>query len=313
MKMPDGKTFDTDLKLVNKRRFRFSRKRRNYWATRNPDEFIPCSRIEPFSYLVECRLILAAQGGNTVARNQVWEQYARVVLSVANELYIPRHLLEDAIQEGLIGLCRAIIAFDVASLDTFSEFSRMYIRRQIQRFLFAFSFRAKIPSNWFYEYCRFATGLHKCVSQQMENQYIVALQNQDFDNCKFLLTIHKAVECCSIEHDVDISQLTELYNVTSSNDALTELVANAVQQLPAAQREILVKRFGLAGSQRHRVNDLAAELGTNRVAVWRAIQRAQDQLEKILRECYSQQLWQSCIINEALLEPSERTTKGDSA
>ena len=164
MKMPDGKTFDTDQELVNERRFHFGRKRRNYWATRNPDEFIPCSRVEPFSYLVECRLILAAQGGNTVARNQVWEHYARVVLSVANELYIPQHLLEDAIQEGLIGLYRAIIAFDVASLDTFSEFSRVYIRRQIQRFLFAFSFRAKIPSNWFYEYCRFANGLHKCVN-----------------------------------------------------------------------------------------------------------------------------------------------------
>lgn len=313
MTVPNHNGSDRDLKQSTERRFHHGRKRRNYWATRNPDEFIPCSRVKPFSYIVECRLILAAQGGNIVARNQVWEQYARVVLSVANELYIPRPLLEDAIQEGLIGLCRAIIAFDVASLDTFSEFSRMYIRRQIQRFLFAFSFRVKIPSNWFYDYCRFANGLHRCVNRQMENKYIEAQQHQDFDKCKFLLAIHNAVECCSIEHDLDISRLTEQTNATSAKDSLTDLVDNAVQQLPVPQREILVKRFGLAGSQRHRVNDLAAELGTDRVAVWRAIQRSQGQLKKILRECYSQQLWQSCIISDGLLEPSERITEGDRA
>ena len=112
---------------------------------------------------------------------------------------------------------------------------------------------------------------------------------------------------------MDISRLTQRFDATSAKDALTELVDNAVQQLPAPQRELIEKRFGLAGSPRHRVNDLAAELGTDRVAVWRAIQRAQSQLKKILRECYSQQLWQSCMISEALLERSERITEGDSA
>jgi hypothetical protein len=112
-----------------------------------------------------------------------------------NDLYIPEELLADAIQEGVMGICDAIASFDVSSLDTFTTHVSRRVRRRIQNFLFAHVFFIRLPSNWYYVYCRFANQLYNCPT----NRAISAVEDQwrAMDACKYsrLLGIQRVAKC----------------------------------------------------------------------------------------------------------------------
>ena len=108
--------------------------RYNHWRKRNPDEFVSYPKLNPLPYLKESRLIQLAQQGDIKARNEVWMHYARLVLSVVNRFSIPDRLLADAIQEGSLGIKRAIEKFEIERFHSFSTYAWRWIYQYIQRF-----------------------------------------------------------------------------------------------------------------------------------------------------------------------------------
>ena len=215
-------------------------------------------------YLTESKLIRRAQDNDVQARDQLWTHYARMVLSVVNDLFIPRHLLADAIQEGLLGLYTAIQSFDVSSLDTFSTFAGRLARRHIQRFLFRNCFSVPIPSNWFYVYCRFANSLFKCPTRRSRLDCLDWWNTSDPGKGRRLFDIHRVARFLSLIDCHDLSQHTG--DKTSSEDHLHVLdqLLKAIDTLPERERNVIVMRFWpfwvtCPPNKRHRPSDVHDE------------------------------------------------------
>lgn len=81
--------------------------------------------------LDDVRLALAAQGGDTDASARLCERYKGLVRRVARPYFLPGADREDLIQEGMIGLYKAILHYQEGHDATFRSFAELCIARQI--------------------------------------------------------------------------------------------------------------------------------------------------------------------------------------
>lgn len=81
----------------------------------------------------EAELLQRAQAGDEDARNRLVESNLRLVLSVARRYARPGLPLEDLVQEGALGLIKAINHFDTSRGLRFSTYAIHWIRQAIGR------------------------------------------------------------------------------------------------------------------------------------------------------------------------------------
>ncbi|MDW8052568.1 MAG: RNA polymerase sigma factor RpoD/SigA [Armatimonadota bacterium] len=81
----------------------------------------------------EQELLRRAQQGDEEAQNRLIESNLRLVISVARRYVRPGLPLEDLVQEGVIGLIRAIRNFDVERGLRFSTYAIHWIRQSVGR------------------------------------------------------------------------------------------------------------------------------------------------------------------------------------
>ncbi|MEM8619140.1 MAG: sigma-70 family RNA polymerase sigma factor [Actinomycetota bacterium] len=86
-------------------------------------------------------------GGAHRARHEFMECNVRLVQSVANGFHLPGHVdREDAVQDGMLGLERAVDRFDWRRGYKFSTYATWWIRQAIQRGLETTSSTIRIPA-----------------------------------------------------------------------------------------------------------------------------------------------------------------------
>jgi RNA polymerase sigma-32 factor len=90
----------------------------------------PC--LEPAR---ERELVLAAQGGDRAAQEQLVGAHLRLVRAVARR--VTRNPSEDVLAEGLVGLLEAIPRFDTARDCRFSTYASYWIRARVQQYVLA--------------------------------------------------------------------------------------------------------------------------------------------------------------------------------
>ena len=85
--------------------------------------------------------------GDTVALDHIMEKYKNFVFSKAKPFFIVGAEKEDIIQEGMIGLFKAIKGYDESKEVTFRVFADLCIRRQIMTAIKAATRQKHIPLN----------------------------------------------------------------------------------------------------------------------------------------------------------------------
>ena len=80
----------------------------------------------------ENELLAKAKAGHAPSIDALMEQYKPLVKSKAKDYYTPSGDAEDLIQEGMIGLYKALLGFDRELGSRFSSFAAVCIERQIQ-------------------------------------------------------------------------------------------------------------------------------------------------------------------------------------
>lgn len=76
-------------------------------------------------------LIVLSKLGDQNALTELMTKYKGLVKSVASHYFVAGADMEDIIQEGSLGLYKAIISFDPEKNDNFSAYASMIIKRQI--------------------------------------------------------------------------------------------------------------------------------------------------------------------------------------
>ena len=86
------------------------------------------SQTQSYSDESLCRL---AASGDPLAETELVGRYTRLVRVCARPLFLAGGDSEDLIQEGMIGLFKAIRDYDTKKAETFSAFANLCVNRQI--------------------------------------------------------------------------------------------------------------------------------------------------------------------------------------
>ncbi len=77
-------------------------------------------------------LVCKAKLGDEKAENEILERYKGLVVKIARSYFILGGEMEDIVQEGMIGLYKAIKGYDKKKNASFKTFATMCIKHQIQ-------------------------------------------------------------------------------------------------------------------------------------------------------------------------------------
>src|SRR5690625_2276592 len=88
-------------------------------------------RNVPFHSLVDEEVVTHVQQGNTIAIEYLINKYERIVRKKANTYFLIGSDRDDVVQEGLIGLYKAICDYDQNKRSSFKSFAELCITRQI--------------------------------------------------------------------------------------------------------------------------------------------------------------------------------------
>ena len=118
----------------------------------------PAGRERAYSTMPDEELVDLAQGGDEVATERLLRKYNDLVRKKTGMYFLAGADREDLIQEGMIGLYRAILDFRRERLSPFPAFAALCIKRQVIAAMKAAARQKHIPLN---SYISFDKPVHE--------------------------------------------------------------------------------------------------------------------------------------------------------
>ncbi len=238
---------------------------------------------------VECHKLLSPEDeqhyarlalkGDAVARERMIVCNLRLVVKIARR-YMYRGLeLADLIEEGNLGLLRAVEKFDPERGFRFSTYGTWWIRQTIERALMNQGRTVRLPIHIAKELNAYKRAARK-ISQDQQHEAsigeIAEVMERAVDDVQRHMRYGERITSMSTPlHDDPDHSLLEMIpdenNVDPAELLQGELLHGRVgawlQQLDAKQREVIERRFGLRGHEPHTLESIGELLGVTRERV----------------------------------------------
>ncbi len=231
---------------------------------------------ELLGHAQEIRLSRRAKAGDRRARNTLIEKNLKLVVSVAKRYRGCGLPFEDLIQEGNVGLLKAVDKFDPDRGCRFSTYATWWIRQAVQRAAVDKGRTIRVPSyrvGMIRELARVrAEMLADRGCEPTEEELALKL---GWDIQEVRLTVTAMTDARSLDQTAGTeggSSLGDSVEDEQTSDTAgvvvreieVEQLRRAVEDLPERERYVLVRRYGLDGREPASFRRLAEKLGISR-------------------------------------------------
>lgn len=241
----------------------------------------------------EVSLARRVANGDQSAKDVLIESNLRLVISVARRYCVPGVALADLVQEGTIGLIRAVEKYDPDRGFRFSTYATWWIRRSIARAVINQGRTIRIPvyvADMIHKVSRTAGILRQELAREPsleEISHAVSLPPERVDEI-----LRVAAEPLSLEAPVgdrESSQLSDFLQAQSTptpadvamNLIRREELNSVLSQLSDREREVLSLRFGLEGEAPCTLEEVGQHLHVTRERVRQIELRAIKKLRRL--------------------------------
>ena len=220
-----------------------------------------------------------------IARDQLVRSNLRLVVNIAKKFSAKGMTLGDLIEEGNLGLLRAVDSFDPEHGVRFSTYSSWWIKQSIKRALLANSQPIHIPTYMVELINQFrytATELTSKLERPPRLAEVAEAMKLPLKKAKVVRDIVNVVNA-GFQHDcaedgTDLDEAIQDHNAPSPEDVLTtdeelEKAVRLLAEIDPREANILRLHYGLDGRKPLKLKQIAEKLGLTRERI-RQIQRA---------------------------------------
>jgi RNA polymerase primary sigma factor len=240
----------------------------------------------------EKELARKVEKGDKAARNTMIESNLRLVVKIAKR-YINRGLpFLDLIEEGNLGLIKAVERFNLAKECRFSTYATWWIRQSIERSLVNQSRTIRLPvhvSDDISRMLRIVRGLSQELHREPGAEEIAAAMKTKVSHVRRLMTLLRRT--CSMEtpigdgNDFLLIDTIEDSSVVSpslqlENSSCYEQISSHFDMLTESEQKILALRFGLDDNEPQTLDTIGQQFGVTRERIRQIEVKSLEKLRK---------------------------------